>query len=237
MPLLTFLTYKWRPKPGYRSNFTAENVNVLARMVARHYARPHRFICYTDDQEGIDPGLVDAREIWDDYADLADYPRVNASCFRRLKMYARDASEWLGERIVMMDLDIVITGDLEPVLDREEDFVMNSGVVPSMPYNGSLTLFSAGARPQLWEDFGPDESLKLLKSLYQPLGDDAWVGAKLGPDEAKFTPSDGVYSFKNDILGNDGRLPPNAAVVVFHGRDDPDGLLAQRFDWVRHHYR
>ena len=77
---LTFLTYKWKPKPGYRSTFTGEHVNILARMVRRHYARPHRFICYTDDDTGIDPSLVEAREIWTDYADLADFPRASASC-------------------------------------------------------------------------------------------------------------------------------------------------------------
>ena len=236
-PPLTFLTYKWKPKPGYHSTFTGQHVNILARMVRRRYAKPHRFICYTDDETGIDPNLVDAREIWTDYADLADFARASASCFRRLKMFSRDAAEWLGERIVMMDLDVVIVGDLTRLLDRPEDFVINTGAVPFMPYNGSLMLFTAGARPRLWEDFHPVESLAFARSLRQPHSDDGWIGAKLGPNEARFTPEDGVYDFRNHIRGKRDDLPDNAVMVIFHGKEDPDGPVAQSYDWVRENYR
>lgn len=237
MSPITFLTYKWKPKPGYHSNFNGEHVNVLARMVERNFKAPHRFVCYTDDKDGIDRTLVDARDIWDDHKDLAVFARSNPSAFRRLKMYARDAADWLGERIFMMDLDIVITGHLTPVLDRPEDFVINAGVVPFMPYNSALILFSAGARPQLWEAFDPVESLAFARSKGQPHTDDGWIGAKLGPNEATFGPKNGVYSFEADILGKRDTLPANAAIVNFCGKNDPDGPLAQSYDWVRENYR
>ena len=51
---LTVVTWKWSV-PGYRSDFCAEHVNVLRRMVARHYSRPHRFCCVTNEPEGLDP--------------------------------------------------------------------------------------------------------------------------------------------------------------------------------------
>jgi hypothetical protein len=234
---LTFLTYKWRPKPGYHSTFTGEHVSILARMLKRHYAKPHRFICYTGDDSGVDPNLVETREIWTDYADLADFARASASCFRRLKMLSRDTSAWLGERIVMMDLDVVIVGDLAPPLDRPEDFVINTGVVPFMPYNGSLMLFTVGCRTQLWEEFRLVESLAFARSLGQPHSDDGWIGARLDPDSARFTPEDGVYDFRNHIHGKRDTLPGNAAIVIFHGKQDPDGALAQSYGWVRENYR
>ena len=34
-----------------------EYVNRLRNGVARHLSYPHRFICFTDDAEGIDPGI------------------------------------------------------------------------------------------------------------------------------------------------------------------------------------
>jgi hypothetical protein len=67
--VLTVCCWKWKGPANYRSQFAAEHVNVLARMVARHYAKPHRFVCITDDAEGIDPeiGIV---PLWDDFASI-----------------------------------------------------------------------------------------------------------------------------------------------------------------------
>ena len=62
-------------------------------------------------------------------------------------------------------------------------------------------------------------------------------GAKLGPNEAKFTPENGVYSFENDIRGKRLTLPSNAAIVNFHGKYNPDGKVAQLFEWVQENYR
>ena len=45
------LTMKWGTLYG-----TAD-VNRLARQVRRHLARPHRFICFTDDATGIGKGV------------------------------------------------------------------------------------------------------------------------------------------------------------------------------------
>lgn len=236
---LTVLTYKWAPRPGYRSKFTGEHVNTLARMVKRNYPHPHRFVCYTDDPSGIDPALVDARELWNDYAAVLNpsAPERGPSCYRRLKMFARDAGEWLGPRICAMDLDVVITGDLTRIFHRSEDFVIWGDTSPPTLYNGSLVLFTAGCRPQLWEDFDPIESPALSRKMRYFGSDQAWISAKLGPLEAKFGRGDGVYSFRNHILRHNAPLPANARICVFHGAHDPDGPVAQRLEWVRRHYR
>ncbi|MGH7023086.1 MAG: hypothetical protein ACREEB_05775 [Caulobacteraceae bacterium] len=234
---ITFLAYKWRAHPKYRYSFNASHVNVLARMIRRNFAHPHRFVCYTDEPGGVDPDVVDVREIWTDHAELANYPRVSPAGFRRLKMFSRDAEEWLGERVVMMDLDTVITGDLTPIVDRPEPFVANKGAIPTMAYNSGLIMFTTGARPQLWEEFDPVESLAFIRSHDLPHTDDGWMCAKLGPDEAKFGPDNGVYSFRNDLLKKRDTLPENAAIVTFEGWDNPDGPVAQQFEWVRRNYR
>ncbi len=59
----------------------------------------------------------------------------------------------------------------------------------------------------------------------------------MGPNEARFTPEDGVYDFRNHIHGKRETLPENAVMVIFHGKQDPDGALAQAYDWVRESYR
>ena len=121
--MLSVVCFKWKPKPGYRSTYGPHQVHKLRNMVARHYQKPHRFICVTDDAEGLDAG-VEVVPLWDDYADIPNPSfRNGPSCYRRLKVFSRDIGNVLGERFVCIDLDVVISGDLRPLFDRTEDFI------------------------------------------------------------------------------------------------------------------
>ena len=39
------------------NKFGADYVNSLYRMVEKNLTIPHRFVCFTDNAEGIDPGV------------------------------------------------------------------------------------------------------------------------------------------------------------------------------------
>ncbi len=39
------------------------------------------------------------------------------------------------------------------------------------------------------------------------------------------------------LRGRRDDLSDNAVMVIFHGKEDPDGPLAQSYDWVRDNYR
>lgn len=246
---LCVVCFKWRT-PGYRSTFGPAHVAALRRMVARHYPHPHRFILFSqhaeEDSRWLDEvgskvgGLEDVEvfQLWDDLAAVQNPSgHKNPSCYRRLRIFARDVGSWLGQRIVWLDLDTVITGDLTPLWHRPEDFVIWGDTNRANPYNGSMCLFTAGARPELWEDFDPVRSPRLGASMGYFGSDQAWIAAKLGPKEARWTMVDGVYSFRNEIAPRRGQLPKNARVVFFHGRHDPDSKEAQKLEWVREHYR
>src|SRR6185295_20131723 len=122
--MLRIVTFKWAPAPVYRSKFEAKHVNVMAAMVQRFYRAPHEFICITDDADGLLPHIR-AIPLWSDHSDL---PNPNGpqfpSCYRRLKLFGPEAAQLIGERFVMLDLDCVIVGDMRPVWDRPEDFVI-----------------------------------------------------------------------------------------------------------------
>lgn len=234
---LTVVCWKWTARPGYRSQFTAEHVNVFARMVARHYQKPHRVVCITDDAEGIDEhiGII---PLWNDYADLpSPHGGNNPSCYRRLKMFSAEAREFLGERFVSIDLDCVIVGDLSPIFERPEDFVMWGDTSPNTFYNGSLVLMTAGARRQVWEMFDPVESPRFSVASKQFGSDQGWIGACLGPDEAKFSKRDGVYSYRIHIRPNRGVMPHDARLVFFHGQQDPWGRECQSIPWIKENWR
>lgn len=236
--MLTVVCWKWRPTAGYRSTFTALHVNVLARMVRRHMpAIPYEIVCITDDARDI----VECDRVlplWPDHGALeSPHGPRNPSCYRRLRMFARDAGDWLGERILSIDLDCVVTGDLTPIVSRTDPIVLWGDTNPTTHYNGGLILFTAGAHPELWEEFDPVESPRFASSRGQHGSDQAWISARLGPGKPMFTTADGIYSYRVHLRPQGAALPAGARVVMFHGQVDPWSEEAQRLDWVRAHWR
>lgn len=230
--------WRWKPRPGYRSSYPPETVNVLRAMVARHYGLPHRFICVTDDPAGIDP-RVEIVPPWDDFASLpSPHGEKQPSCYRRLRMFHPEIGKVFGPRFVSLDLDVVITGSLESVWNRPEDFVCwgDTNPQPGSHYNCSMVLMTAGCRPQVWTDFDPTSSPRLAVKAKSFGSDQGWVSYRLGPGEAKWTRKDGVYSFRNDLKPRGGALPADAKVVIWHGRFDPWMPEAKRYGWVNDHY-
>ncbi len=236
---LTVVCFKWRPRPGYRSVFAPETVHVLRNMVRRHYQAPHRFVCVTDDVEGL--GDVETIPLWNDFASVpSPHGGKNPSCYRRLRLFAADAAERFGERFVWLDLDTVIVDDVRPLWDRPEDFVAwgDTNPQPGSHYNGSMILLRAGARRQVWERFDPQTSPQLALEAGCYGSDQGWISYCLGPGETKWTKADGVYSFRNDLSKGASRLPANARIVMFHGSVDPWSLQAQQaHPWIAEHYR
>lgn len=236
--MLTIVTWKWRPAPGYRSTFGPETVSALKRMVDRHYPDPHRFICVTDDPVGIDPS-VEILPLWNDFADVpSPHGGKNPSCYRRLRMFHPEIGKHFGERFVSMDLDAVITGDMRPVWNRPEDFVAwgDTNPRPGSHYNGSMILLRAGARPQVWERFDPATSPKQSLRAGCWGSDQGHISFVLGGGEAKWGKKDGVYSFRND-LQNQRDIPANCRVVLFHGKHDPwQDYVQAKYPWVKSHY-
>lgn len=234
---LTVVTWKWNPPAGYRSIFGPETVNTLKRMVARQYPHPHRFLCVTDDAVGLDPD-IQVIPAWNDFADVpSPHHGKNPSCYRRLRAFAPDIGEIFGPRFVSLDLDCVVTGSLEPLWDRPEDFVIYGDTNPRTLYNGSMVLMTAGARRKVWDSFDPTSSPHVAHAAGNFGSDQAWISHCLGRGEAHWTRTDGVYSYRNDLMRTDGKLPANARMVIFHGPTDPWGAEAQGLKWVREHYR
>lgn len=247
--MLDIVTFKWR-KPGYRSLFTADHVNTMRSMVARNYPHAHRFTCITDDPAGIDP-RVRVIPLWDQHANLpSPHGGNNPSCYRRLALYAPEARELIGERIVCIDLDMVITGDMSPLWNRPEDVVLwRDQLNPTTPYNGAMQLIRAGSRPDVWETFDPVESPKRARAKGYFGSDQAHLAYVLGPDVPRWGREDGAYSWRVHLRKTPyGRahipfaanepcaLPENARIVNFHGVDDP-WTLTDRVSWIAEHYR
>jgi hypothetical protein len=231
--MLSVVTFKWAT-PGYRATFTAAHVNTLRRMVARHYRKPHRFICITDDPAGLD-AEVEHVPLWNDHRDVPNPTGGGRpSCYLRLKLFDPDIGRLLGDRFVMMDLDAIVAGDLSPLFDRTEDAVFWRSPAKVWPYNGAMMLLSAGARPQVWKDFDPVRSPLETQAAGYRGSDQAWISHKLGWHEAVWTDRDGVYYYGTIPKAMRHTLPPAARIVFTTGGTAPWTL---HHPWIRQHYQ
>jgi hypothetical protein len=234
---LTFVCWRWQPKKAYRSTFAPETVYALKAMIERHYHTPHRFVCVTDQPEQL-RGIETIR-LWDDCSQIPSpighsYP----SCYRRLKVFAPDAGQVFGPRLVSIDLDTVIVGDITPLFDRPEDFVIwgESDFPHTTPYCGSLWMLRTGTRTKVWTAFDPETSPRKAWQAGCRGSDQGFISYILGRDEATWGRKHGVYSYRKHIAQMGNRLPEDARMVSFHGKVDPWSYKAQQIPWVREHY-
>jgi hypothetical protein len=159
-------------------------------------------------------------------------------CFARLRAFdpywQAEQGFMPGDRIVCMDLDLVVTGSLDGLFDRPEPFVILTGVNSSnpCPYNGSLWMLRAGYRADVWGDFSLEAAAKVPFDSFPD--DQAWMAAKL-PDAGAFGPETGVYGFHKPGWPKGEHLPKGARIVAFPGWRDPVGF--QHLDWVKQHWR
>lgn len=232
--MLTIVGWLWHQE-GYHNVYSVDNVNIWAAMIERNLTLPHRFIIFTDQPEAKYSDLVDARPLWKDYHLLTNpcWPSRFPQCYVRLKAFSREFADIVGPRYASIDLDCVVTGNLDEILGRQEDFVIyrhpvRQSVDKLQPYNASMWLMRTGSQAHVWEDFRGEKSLvelaknPALSHFLQT--DQGWIAYKIGPKAAGWTSDDGVIMWSY-IVHKGLPLPDNAKIVFFNGRIKPWDLL------------
>lgn len=229
--MITVACWKWRRiATGHQLphvvDYTAEHVHRLRDMVQRNTTVEHQFVCITDDPEGLD---CETLPLWNTLE--------AGGCYHRLKAFDPEF-DLLGDRFAWIDLDCVITGNIDHLLEVDADFAIHRYAYNNRPlqrYNGGLLVMNRGARRQVWETFDPVDTPKLIARLnhnQRVVGSDqAWISLVLGQNERKLGPADGVYEVAHL---RDKPLPGNACAVMFSGARDPS---ASNLPWVKEHYR
>lgn len=204
---LAIVLWKWGDK------YTAAQTNQMVRGIRDNLHQPHRLICFTDDPAGLD---CETAPIWDSPREI---PR-HLNCLRRVRLFDLD----LADRMVSMDIDGVVTGPLDPLVDRDESFVIwNYPIKAVIPYCGSMWMVRRDAHRNVWTDLLTDE-FHAVKD-WKHGSDQVWFCRKL-PKAATWGVADGMYSYRNHCQS---RLPSGARVVWFHGRPKPWEV---DHDWV-----
>jgi hypothetical protein len=250
--MVAIVTFKWEPRPGYRSHFTSEHVNTMRRMVARHYQKPHRFICVTDKPDGLDASIEHV-PLWDDHADVPNPTwKDGPSCYRRLKVFSHWFGKLIGERFYCMDLDMVVTSDLAPLFDRTEPFIAMRSHLPAIPLCGSFFGMDPGTQASVWDSFNPLRSPILSTKKGFRGSDQAWMTYCYGNKFPSWSSLEGVYSYVKLVPKvaryrptsafqwprDPKRLPVDARLVVFTGKPDPwDSEALTASPWIRDHYQ
>lgn len=227
--MLAICTWLWGSK------YSVEDVYKLQRAVARNLNQPYRFMVMTErEREWAPPEDIERHAIKD--PGLLKYK----GCFARLRMF--DLGWQLnrklvsGDRLVCLDLDLIVTGPLDQLFDRPEAFVILGGghSVNPCPYNGSVMMLKTGYYDEVWSSFSYEASMQIK---YHEFPDDqAWLAHML--PKAGTWPCgrrSGIYAFMKPGWPMDNQLPENARIVAFPGARQPSDFTYLK--WVRKHWK
>ncbi len=221
---LTVVTFWWGGAYG------KEYPTRLAAAVKRNLKQPHQFLIVTDRVSL--PRAVDGA--W-----LVPLPNPELTkvkgCFVRLCLFdLMLQNAWdMDDRIACLDLDLVVTGGLDELLDRPDSFTILQGINSTnpCPYNGSVWMLRAGHCPEVWTDFSIAAAAGV--PFHEFPDDQGWFHYKM-PGAGSFGPETGVYGFKKKGWPSGDDLPPNARIVAFPGWRDPAKFID--LPWIRYHW-
>jgi hypothetical protein len=223
--------------------YGAHHVNRLFAMVRRHLPGACRFICFTDDDRGLDPA-IEALPL----PQLRTPPHMQDTRWLKLACLRRPLADLQGQAL-FLDLDLVVVDDLTPFFElpgqlcvvRDADLFRRKWVDWFRPQrraqyarvgNTSVFRFPVGAFDSLVQAFEADPEAVLR--AYR--NEQEYVTLRLHEQGAvTFWPQAWCRSFKNHCVPRgvasylrDPTLPPGARIVLFAGNLKQDDVLAGR---------
>lgn len=231
---MTIVTIKW----GNR--YPAAYVNALRRSTRQHGLAEAKFICYTDDASGLDADVCALP-----LPSINLPPKYERTFWRKLSLF--DPALGLKGPCLYLDLDIIIGGDLRPLLanwqgrPRFIETWVGPKTIKRGRYeriNSSVMLYEGQSCGQVLEKFHADQE----RAFARYSTDQGFIYEAL-QDVAEFFPRHLCVSFKKHCLPRfplnlflSPEIPPGACVVCFHGKPDPHEAL-QGYNKGRWKYR
>lgn len=237
---------KWGTK------FPALYVNRLHAMVRRHLARPHRFVCFTDDHRGLDAGIEHFPMPSAGEADA--HPEHG---WRKLALFNAPLGDLTGPTL-FLDLDVVIVDGMDPFFDHEPDRTCVIRDYRPLRVRGdtwvgntSVLRFDAGSHGALLSEFQRD-----FQAIRRRLRNEQEFVSEYFHKRGtlRYWPREWCPSFKHDCVAwgplsywTTPRLPPGSRIVVFHGVPKPEQAIeghpgkwyrrVRPTSWIAQHWR
>lgn len=244
--MLTVCAFFWRDDARRRNvHLTREDVRIWDSMVGRNLTVPHRRVCVTHR-----PDLIDFMPT----IPLDMEKHVPGTCFVKLQAHKVGGVAKEGDRVLLMDIDCVVTNNLDPLVNRDESFVGwrnpnyqqggRRGFI-----QGSMQLFTVGSTEFLHREFNPLSTPGIVNRRFGG-AEQAWISERLNdeyPDAGwtwsipHWTSDDGVYGAGRLFDGKMGNgvtseLPANARIVFFPGdRSASQPETQAQHNWIKDH--
>ena len=236
---VSFVTWKWHD-PSYSHPLEPEYYNILFAMLNRNisHTMDWRLVVIGDDHRGLSPE-IDFLPLPITKADPARNPHGQKfpNCYRRLWLFSQEA-ELLGPRVINIDVDAVIVGNIDHMLTRTESFV--GWTDPAFKWKkvaGGLYSLSTGSHTRVWDEFDPTRSPQVAKAAGMFGSDQGWMSYMLYPPPGEFTRADGAYYAK--WLPRAGKqLNEEARILQTPGDLKPWNKHASKvYPWISTHWR
>jgi hypothetical protein len=209
------------------TSYPPHYVNRLYHGVRRFLSRPFRFLCFTEHPEGIDPAVEIHPLPVEPFDAVLDAAMARRGALRKVSLFRPGLADMEG-RVLGFDIDVVVTGSLDELVDFSPGKVCMRREWRYEPWgreggHGSVFLYDPARHGYLYEDFAADpvgaiRRHRSSEQLYTSM-------TALRHGDLEYLPGQWVCSFKFDALRPPPfnrfvapRLPADCRVLCFHGR-------------------
>lgn len=214
------------------TKYNADYVNKLYFGVKRNTTLKFKFHCFTDNANDLHNDII---------AHSLPYKNVEG-WWQKLYLFSDEIE--IDGRVLFLDLDTLITGNVDHYIAYSDDFVVLQDLWAKGNNVGSAVMsFEIGKYTKIWNTFIKNPQ-KAISELH-PHGDQKWIQKhqaeriywqNIFPNE--------IVSFKSDCRNG---LPKNTRIVCFHGKPSiPEAIntttKVQRFTipptpWVNDYWK
>ena len=211
---------KWGVKYG------ADYANRLHSMVKRHLTIPHRFVCFTDDTTGLNPGIetfpMPHLPLPESHKNLP---------WRKIGLFSPELGDLQGPTL-FLDLDLVIVDNIDCFFTYPGDFcIIHNWTHPDrIVGNSSVYRFTVGADSYVYDTIMNDMAGQLAKYP------NSQTFLSHTVKKLTYWPSDWCCSFKKHCVPKGlkrffvtAEKPAKCKIVVFHGDPNPDDALVGKW--------
>ncbi len=202
------------------NKFGSEWVNNLHRMVEKNLTVAHRFVCFTDNKEGIEEGI-----------EIFPLPELNddglpEKAWKKLGLFTDKLGDLQGEAL-FLDLDVVIRDNIDCFFEQEgEFFIIKDWDFPDdIIGNSSVFKFNVNKHRDIIDNFYKEG--KDIRDRYR--NEQAFLSHQMNKKGIlKYWDKKWCVSFKRNCLRKFPlnyfmvpKDPTEAKIIVFHGRPNP----------------
>jgi hypothetical protein len=200
--------------------YGADYANILYSMVSRNTQRPLTLVCFTDDTNGL------RREIETHPLPPIELPPSHEwTPWRKVSLWRRNLSGLSGN-VLFLDLDVVVTGSIDPFFDYRPEAtfcVVENWTRPGQGIgNTSVFRLKVGSHPEVFDGMAADPI-----AVIRNYPNEQTFASRMVPPV--FWPAGWCRSFKHEILPRwpqnfvrSAALPSTAHIVCFMGHPKPD---------------